>query len=248
MTKTIAVLAILLLPVVTAGEDLPRGWALYDAVASVHMRAEVTISQKGVVGKASYEYWAEGDKYRIKCASDPSLGLMSDVEYAFNGEYFQFLLRDADTLVIRPEDSKQLPTAIPNPFFLPVNYLDPDDDACPTCALKLRAVKESPKIYRARTKGALPIALRTSDSAIEWLRKDGSIFMSISFDNPLDQGFPRRIALEAFDAQSQRMTQAEFLIRVLEINAAIAPDVFDIPTESASRVWDERNGHAEPRR
>jgi hypothetical protein len=246
MITTIAILSIIL-PAAITGEDMPRSWRLYDAVASVHMQAEVTIAQKGMVGKGSFEYWAEGSKYRIKCQMDPQLGLMSDVDYAFDGENFQFLLHDADTLSIKAGDSRELPSAVPNPFFLPVSYLDPDDDDCRTCALKLRDVKENPRVYRSRSKGGVPVTLRASDTGIEWLRKDGSVFISISYDRPVDEGFPRRIGLAAFQG-SLKLTEAEFLIRVLEINTAIPPETYQIPTDVAARVWDERDAHAELRR
>ncbi|MFZ0064107.1 MAG: hypothetical protein WAL47_18900, partial [Pyrinomonadaceae bacterium] len=74
-------------------EELRRG---YTASKSVHIVADAQITLYGDnfrVGKGSYEYWAEGDRYKIRCHTDKHLGFLPDVDVAYDGRKFYHLDR-----------------------------------------------------------------------------------------------------------------------------------------------------------
>jgi hypothetical protein len=240
-----ALAAVYCLVAQTQAQDVRSALSFYDAVVSVHLEADFEIVRDGVEGQGQFKYWEDGERYRIICSTDPSLGLMGDVEYAYDGSTFRSLQREIDTLTISANDSAQVPTAVPNPFFLPVGYLSRDDDTCPGCALRLRDLKNDPKVRSTRLVNGVLLTLNATDRVIEWLRPDETRSSSVSWDQPVGApGFPRRIVLRDFAGDGHLWTSTEIVIRVLEINANIAPNIFEIPAEAASRVWDESEEEA----
>ncbi len=221
-----------------AAGDLDDGRALYESVASVHMKADLKIRRAGVFGTGSYEYWADGDRYRMKCSSDPALGLMGDVQYAYDGLSSQQFYESGDMLVQRTGDITQLPTAIPNPFFLPIDHVNPDGDACPGCTIKLRDAKNIGKPAPTRTREGSVLTPRVRDGLIKWLRTGGSVATSIAFERS-GTDFPRRIVMKGFDEAGHMEMELEALMHTVEINGSISPDVFTIPAHVASQLWDE---------
>lgn len=118
-------------------ENLRRPYA---AIKSVHIKAEAQIALYGDnfrVGKGSYEYWAEANRYKVKCHTDERLGLLPDVDLAYNGQRFFHLDRGSGLLVYKNQDIAATIGALPNPLFMPVNFLSPEDDNCRFCALRM---------------------------------------------------------------------------------------------------------------
>jgi len=113
----------------------------YARVRSVHMvaTAKINIYQGGILeGTGTFEYWAEGNRYRTRCHTDPQLELLGDVDMAYNGSRFYYFDRQAGMLSHRVEDEQKTFAALPNPFFLPVDFFTNDRDECAFCALRLK--------------------------------------------------------------------------------------------------------------
>lgn len=116
----------------------------YAAIRSVHMVADAQITLYGEnfrIGKGSYEYWAEGDRYKIKCHSDKHLEFLPDVDIAYDGSQFYHLDRASRILSYQQQDISKTIGALPNPLFLPVNFLSIEDDDCPFCGLRMTDFK-----------------------------------------------------------------------------------------------------------
>lgn len=111
----------------------------YAKIKSVHLKSTARVrsvspipGEKPVSGNLTFEYWAEGNQYRMKCSSDPSLGLVEDMELAFDGSMSQFLEAEEPTkLSVRAGSTRRNPLTCPNPLFLMVQFLgDHEDPGC----------------------------------------------------------------------------------------------------------------------
>jgi hypothetical protein len=135
--------------------------AAFSFISSVHVRATAKLSLTDATGTregvAEYEYLAQDNRYRIVCRTDPSLLLMDDYEAAFDGTTFYLFSPATGVLSVRTADSRHLPTALPNPFFLEFDYLSPESDDCRLCELRLPDVADKAKVTR-RVKGASAIS------------------------------------------------------------------------------------------
>jgi hypothetical protein len=115
----------------------------YARIRSIHLVAQAhpwVAFEEGrptASGKIYFEYWADGDRYRLKCHSDRGLGLMGDMEIAFDGTDWQMLDVPGSTLHISKQESRQMPVACPNPLFMPLDFLSPDGDDCKACGTRL---------------------------------------------------------------------------------------------------------------
>lgn len=142
----------------------------YAAVRSVHIAAKAIIHLDGAnarSGSGSYEYWADGERYRIKCYTDPHLELVSDTEFAYDGKRFYFLDRKSGILSYRVQDELRSFAALPNPLFLPVDFLSGDDDDCLFCALRLPEFKSKSERWSKRIEGIAVKASGKDKSATE---------------------------------------------------------------------------------
>jgi hypothetical protein len=128
-------------PKTKSTRDLEELHEKYARVRSVHMVATARISiyqGRGLEGAGRFEYWAEGNRYRSTCHTDPQLELLSDTDTAYNGVQFDYLDRQARMLSHRAQDEEKTFTALPNPFFLPVDFFTNDRDDCSFCRLRLK--------------------------------------------------------------------------------------------------------------
>jgi hypothetical protein len=128
----------------------------YAEINSVHLVADAKIVIFGArfaVGVGSFEYWAQGNEYRYKCRTDKSLKLATDLDVAYNGERFQFLDLRSGTLSYRLSDDVRSTAALPNPLFLPVEYLSKEDDDCSLCRLRLTDMKANNERWNTRSQG-----------------------------------------------------------------------------------------------
>ena len=113
----------------------------YSRVRSVHVIASAKIiiyQSPRREGIGSFEYWADGDRYRINCRTDLQLGLQTDTDLAYDGGRFYYLDRQTKVLSYRKLDEEKSFSALPNPFFLPVDFLSNDNDECVFCKLRLK--------------------------------------------------------------------------------------------------------------
>lgn len=125
-------------------EKLERFRQQYAGARSIHIAADAQITLYGSsfrVGTGSYEYWAAGDQYKIKCHTDPQLGFLKDVDIAYDGKQYYYFDRGSSLLSYQHQDVSKTIGALPNPLFLPVEFLSNEDDSCPFCALRLSDFK-----------------------------------------------------------------------------------------------------------
>ncbi|HBB86806.1 MAG TPA: hypothetical protein DC047_04255 [Blastocatellia bacterium] len=126
----------------------------YAMVKSIHIVADAKVAVFGAsfrVGKGSYEYWAEGDSYKMKCHTDPNVGLLADVDVAYDGKQFYFLDHASGTLSYQQQDVMKTTGALPNPLFMPVDFLSIDDDDCHFCALRMTDFKSASAPWKNRS-------------------------------------------------------------------------------------------------
>ncbi len=133
----------------------------YSRIHSVHLIAHATISMgahddyPAQRGKGEVEFWADGERYRLRCVSPQYMGLAADVDVAFDGEHKQWFDRETGFLRVRKGDDSKTRSSIPNPFFLPVDFLNRETDSCLFCTVRLVDIQD--KVFRdARLRTARP--------------------------------------------------------------------------------------------
>jgi hypothetical protein len=127
--------------------------AKYSGIQSVHLVASAKIAIYGGdfrAGTGTYEYWAEGDRYKTKSRTDNQLGFNTDVDVAYDGKRFYYFDHGSGILSYRQQDEPKSQAALPNPLFLPVDYLSNDDDDCMFCVLRLPDLKADNTRWRNR--------------------------------------------------------------------------------------------------
>jgi hypothetical protein len=160
--------------------------ARYSRIRSIHFvaRAHPWVAEEKkptASGMIAFEYWADGDRYRMKCHSDPGLGLTRDMEVAFDGTYWQMLDVPASTIHFQRQESQQVPIACPNPLFLALDFLSPDTEECPACGIRLRDLSdggrwESMKLEEPKTmSGSKTTEYRITTRSVGGPRKSYSI-------------------------------------------------------------------------
>lgn len=123
--------------------------ARYGNINTIHLVSHASVSgefQPGhkASGVLSFEYWADRQgRYRVRCFSSPELGLVNDMDIAFDGKQWQLLNMSDSALMLQREGSAQMPVACPNPLFLPLDFLSPASDDCRGCFLKLSDFESS---------------------------------------------------------------------------------------------------------
>lgn len=120
----------------------------YANVKTVEMDANVTIdiikTNSTVSGTGRINYVAQDNKYKYLCSVSENLqneGLMRDVDILFNGTKFYFYDHESKIVSYQASEEVRLPSALPNPFFLPIEFLGNDDDSCEGCKMRLQDVK-----------------------------------------------------------------------------------------------------------
>ena len=124
--------------------DLEELHQKYARVRSVHMvaTAKISVFEDGVrEGSGSFEFWADDDRYRTSCHTDPQLQLLTDMDMAYDGGRFYLLDRKLGMVSYRTQDEDKSFSALPNPFFLPVDFFSNDTDECVFCRLRLKDFK-----------------------------------------------------------------------------------------------------------
>ncbi len=130
----------------------------YSDLKSVEMVSNVSIrifrEGKTISGDAVIRYIAKGDKYRYEVSIPENLakeGLMPSSVFAWNGKrFYNFDIPD-QLISFQSEESKHLPS-LPNPFFIPLEFLSPSDDECINCKLRLQDLKSPERWPERKTK------------------------------------------------------------------------------------------------
>lgn len=156
-----------------AVRSLERARDKYVAVKSVHLVADVKLTLYGTdfrTGSGTYEYWAEGDRYKIKSRTDKHLGLKSDSDAAYDGKRYYFFDPKLKLLSYQQKDIPKTFAALPNPLFLPVDYLSDNDDDCLLCAPRLSDFKTENVRVSSRLKSLSVKSERRDDNTGELVR------------------------------------------------------------------------------
>lgn len=115
----------------------------YASLESVYLRVSGIVShpeaqneKNTLAGSTTYEYWDDGTRYRIRTTSDPTLGLANS-DIAFDGQESQYLDSSfspkGPILHLYSSEVEGLPTAMLNPLFMPVSFLNVEDARCLAC-------------------------------------------------------------------------------------------------------------------
>lgn len=127
-----------------ATRDLEELHQKYARIRSVHIIATAKISfyDGGLrEGAGAIEYWADDNRHRTTCRTDPQLELFGDLDEAYNGGRFYYLDRKTGMLSHSAQEGEKSFSALPNPFFLPVDFFSNDADECAFCRLRLKDFK-----------------------------------------------------------------------------------------------------------
>ena len=120
----------------------------FQLVRSVDVRARVAESEapsiylgpaaKPRAGLISWLYKAKGRSYLAKCVPSPGwIQRGNSLAIAYNGVQYEFFDMDAGNLGYRRHDMWATNTLSPNPFFYPVEFLDPTNQQHPGRDVKL---------------------------------------------------------------------------------------------------------------
>lgn len=219
-------------------------------------------------GAASLRYATDAGRYRLSCSTDPSLGLLGDIDAAWDGERFQLLLADSGVLSTSRFEPAEFPTALPNPFFLPLDFLRRTGPACTICNLRLDLVRQPPELEVATLRTASPGAtglvelVSTGDGTIhfrvehravadglavpvriERLTDDPDARAVIELSDYERSGsaaiwLPRRIGLRGVDESGATVTRVEYLIHSLALDEPTDEGVFRIDPGPGVKIWD----------
>ncbi len=174
-------------PSLSAEETISPLLALRDAyrnLESIHFRAHFKmtlydhLNETELAGTGSYEYWQEGERYRIHSSSERGMGLTNDFDILFDGYMFYLLNRDLSLLSYQIGDASNHPTALPNPLTLMFEYLDVEPPDCADCRLRLRDLGDD-NHWKKRTRGA-QLGMQKSGDTIVHIPITGSDSTSIA--------------------------------------------------------------------
>lgn len=206
-------------------------------IRSVHLVATGRVwiaGSPGKMGDVDFEYWAQGDHYLIKSQTAQNLGFGGDMEIAFDGEQWQMLTYASRTLHIQRSPSKQVPTALPNPLFLPLEFLGANGyDACPLCRIHLHQIASHPA-WNRKSLGPLPLAANAAVASTTYRLAGANVegeqaFYDVAFQSLSGSVVPVSIALVLKGARVLEITTGHFEIQ----DSAVGP----LPTEESIRVF-----------
>lgn len=153
-------------------DALERVRGEYANVKTVEMEADAKIDiikpDSTVSGTGRIEYAAKDNKYKYACAVSDNLvneGLMRNIAVLFNGEKFYFYDGESKIVSYQATEEVRLPAALPNPFFLPIEFLSNDDDSCEGCKMRLHDVR-MPTRWAKRVGSISEISKETGDGFV----------------------------------------------------------------------------------
>lgn len=123
---------------------------VYEGIESLSFDGQVDIrifsGNSQTTGNGSIEYAAQNNRYRYETTVPETLqqfGLMRDVETLYDGTKYYFFDKEARIVSFQGTEEVRLPNALPNPFFLQLDFLGNDDDQCTNCKMRLHDIKQS---------------------------------------------------------------------------------------------------------
>lgn len=232
----------------------------FSTVESVHIEAHALIHLQtpagAVTGQGSFLYQEQDGRFRIRCQTDRHLGLMDDVEYSYDGKRSLIWFLPSNTVTSNESFLERTPTALPNPFFLPLDLVL-DSRGCSECRWsleRLRDWREDAPLGALRFEGSESSVHGRNEQpssrvaltrvADRWVpgrvvrtmpEQAGEIVLTMRDYEVLQEFvFPRAMTVETLDPQQRAAMRMELLITNLEINRPISPDSF-------STIGDEKS-------
>lgn len=230
-TRCVTIVLFSILALSTAASAQPNAESLralqelYSSLHSVHLRAAVEVSirlplydghRTPVHGFGYYEHWEEAGKFRTRAWVDPRLGLVQNLEIAFDGTHYQVHMLDVSTLAVEvPQflmaELQAVPTAVPNPFYLLTAFLAPSDDACPGCQPTLKYLRSETTWTEKLAPMGEPTAQRSRVYGGTRGNKAYSFRLLSQASPSLVPGTPARIdRLDQLDEQGQLVESIRF--------------------------------------
>lgn len=161
----------------------------YSNVKSIEMEADVKIEilkkDATVSGTGKVKYIAKDNQYKYVSSISENIekeGFMRDLDITYDGNKFFMFDHQSKILSYQKEEALKMPSALPNPFFLPIEFFSRDDDDCPNCKLRLQEIK-SPQKWLER---ANSISEVRSDKSNQFIHNDvkmsGGVLNNVPFD------------------------------------------------------------------
>jgi len=260
-----------------AGSALENLEALYTTLSAVSLKAGVTIERRDqspiVYGHGEFEYVADDvGRYRLRYEIDPRLGLLGNAEIAFDGSQFQHLFGEQGALALEAEEPPISPIAMPNPFLVPLRFLEdsPNSDLVQIPRLELaKNPQRWSRLHQNRRRSDQP-----SEALIGGGDSGGSRVFRISLDEVGnidrigeedglgkvltevllshyheygDRAFPHTITLTQFHPESGEAIQVvRYEILELVFDGTLRQGDFRIDRSKATSLWDgESNSFVE---
>lgn len=248
-------------------------WQRFSALEAVNLKAAVEVQKAGRTpsgaqsntGLGSYEYWEQGDLYKVSVTLPDALEMSRVTDVAFDGFLRQMFFADTRMVTESREDSRQVPVAVRNPLFLPLSFLNPAlGDTCGLCELRLadlRAAEQAqhtapptsaggPGPGEARDYQVLMSENGEDIAAIEARGASGQVLSRALFSDyqevpgELSWRFPMTIRLESISETSEDQPPrlvVVYHIEHLTSNRPVEPGTFRIPLGKAERVWEDED-------
>ncbi len=161
----------------------------YSKVNSVEMDVDVKINiykkDSTVAGSGQIKYLAKDNKYKYVNSISESIekeGLMRNLDIIYDGNKFYMFENESKILSFQEKEDFKIPSAFPNPFFLPIEFFGRDDDNCPNCKLRLQDVK-NPLNWEERANSILELSAKSNDGFIHNdIKMQGGTLQDIPFD------------------------------------------------------------------
>ena len=226
--------------------------ASLNEVSSIHLEADAVLrlSMDGVTrgGSGSFAYWEQGDWFRVQCETSDHLKLLGDIEWGYDGEQSRVWFKSEDLIADNTSVDQMAPTALPNPFFLPLRFLF-EQEVCEGCRESLVRAIESSGDISVVTVGATSVAVRygesdqsylveivdvqglTVPSRISWTSVASDSDVEILLSDYRKVGpllWPMAITMLAEGRSSDMSMRTLFFITSLEVNEPYQRDQFRI--------------------
>ncbi len=229
--------------------------ARYSQIRSVHFIAvgemRIRDGNKAVSGDVGLEFWASGEKYRVKSHASPALGLADDVEVAYDQAAYQVFDPSASVLHVSRHEITPAPISIPNPLFLPLEFLG--NHVSRLAELSNRDawsqsermspgghIEHKDHAYDVRfstfAKTMVPTSITRTENGVKTLEIEASRFVTPASEvGPL----PTSLKINAYAQDgATRIMEAVLNVETLEINQEVPDSVFKIEVGGVKKVWD----------
>jgi hypothetical protein len=156
----------------------------YAAIKSVHVKARAEISRTIVSehappeflsGVGAIEYWEAGNLYRRDTRTSPQLRLVADMDVAYDGSLMQIMQymtsertpeERVSLMQLSSSGREPVPSTVPNPLFLPIDFMKLSIQHCPDCQPGLWELRD-PIFWSKATTDAQVSVSPTGEMAID---------------------------------------------------------------------------------